>query len=527
MQNQFSALISAEFRVILILRVFQRRTDFTEVCMKTVAGIDLGTQSMKVVLYDYEAKKTVESGSCPMQLISRGDGTREQKAQWYRDGLAECFSKISAEGKKTVQAAGVSGQQHGFVPLDADGEALYNVKLWNDTSTAQECIEITEALGGNEAAAAEVQNYILPGFTAPKILWLKKNRPELFERLRYIMLPHDYLNYLLTGSYVTEAGDASGTALFNSRERKWSVKACGAVDSGLLEKLAPVIASDEPAGFVTAEAARLFGIPEGIPVSSGGGDNMMSAIGTGAVRNGTLTMSMGTSGTLYGFSGIPLSDPENGISGFCSATGGYLPLLCTMNCTVASEQIRALLGLDVKEFDEEAKKAEPGCGGVIVLPFFNGERTPNLPHGKASITGLTAANCGRPNIARAALESAVYSMRGGLESFKQHGFQPQELRLTGGGAKSAVWRQIAADILNLPVKVPVSSEAAAFGAALQALWCLRKQNGCAVSMESLAAEHVSLDESKTTLPNAENARAYDSSFGEYMKLVNQVSPLYR
>lgn len=495
--------------------------------MKTVAGIDLGTQSMKVVLYDYEAKKTVESGSCPMELISQGDGTREQKAQWYRDGLASCFSQISAEGKKTIQAAGVSAQQHGFVPLADDGTALYNVKLWNDTSTAAECAEITKALGGEAAAASEVQNHILPGFTASKILWLKKNRAELFERLRYVMLPHDYLNYLLTGSYVTEAGDASGTALFNSRERRWSKKACDAVDSSLIEKLAPVIENDEPAGYVTAEASRLLGIPQGIPVSSGGGDNMMSAIGTGAVRQGTLTMSMGTSGTLYGFSETPLSDPENGISGFCSSTGGYLPLLCTMNCTVASEQIRALLNLGVKEFDEEAQKALPGCGGVLVLPFFNGERTPNLPRGKASITGLTAANCGRPNIARAALESAVYSMRGGLESFKHHGFQPQELRLTGGGAKSAVWRQIAADILNLPVKVPLSSEAAAFGAALQALWCLRKKSGSAVSMAELAAEHVSLDESKTTLPNAQNARAYDRSFADYMEIVQQLSPLYK
>ncbi len=495
--------------------------------MKTVAGIDLGTQSMKVVLYDFESKKTIESASCPMDLISESDGTREQKTEWYKKGLEVCFSKLSSEGKKSILAIGVSGQQHGFVPLDKNGEPLYNIKLWNDTSTAEECKLITKAVGGESCAVQEVQNFILPGFTAPKILWLKLHKKEAFEKLHYIMLPHDYLNFVLTGNYVMEQGDASGTALFNSKTKTWSKKVCNAIDSSLIEKLPKIIQNDDIAGTITQETASWLGIPQGIPVSSGGGDNMMSAIGTGAVQSGTLTMSMGTSGTLYGYSEQSVADPENGISGFCSSTGGYLPLLCTMNCTVASEEIRALLNLDVKEFDAEAEKAEPGCNGVFVLPFFNGERTPNLPHGKASITGLSVANCNRANIARAALESAVYSMRGGLESFKKLGFVPKELRLTGGGAKSKVWRQIVADILNLPVKVPVSSEAAAFGAALQALWALNKVNGNPTPMESLAKEHIELDETKTTLPNENNVASYDKAFAEYSKLVEQVSPLYK
>lgn len=494
--------------------------------MKTVAGIDLGTQSMKVVLYDYESKKITESGSCPMDLISKDDGTREQTTDMYENGLDVCFSKLSADGKASIQAIGVSGQQHGFVPLGADGKALYNIKLWNDTSTAEECKILTETLGGKEKVAAAVQNFMLPGFTAPKIFWLKRNKPDAFAKLKYIMLPHDYLNFVLTGSYVMESGDASGTALFDSVNRVWSKAACDAVDSELIGKLPKIIGDNEVAGTVTEAAAKRFGIPKGIPVSAGGGDNMMSAIGTGCVKGGTLTMSMGTSGTLYGFSDKSVSDPENGISGFASSTNGYLPLLCTMNCTVASEEIRALLNLDVKEFDGEAAKAKPGSDGVFVLPFFNGERTPNLPHGRASITGLTVANCSRSNIARAALESAVFSMRGGLDSFKKHGFTPKELRLTGGGAKSPVWRQIVADIMNLPVQVPSSSEAAAFGAALQALWCLENAGGKSVSMADLADAHVALDASKTTQPNPENVAAYDKVFAEYSKILNQVSPLY-
>ncbi len=494
--------------------------------MKTVAGIDLGTQSMKVVLYDYENHATVESGSCPLELISEADGTREQKTEWYQEAMKVCFSKISDEGKKSIQALGVSGQQHGFVPLGADGNAIYNIKLWNDTSTTEECNILTEALGGKEKVVEEVCNYMLPGFTAPKIFWLKRHKSELYAKLKYIMLPHDYLNYLLTGEYVMEAGDASGTALFNGKTREWSKKVCEQIDPDLINILPKIISSDKPAGVVSKAAAELYGIPEGVPVSAGGGDNMMSAIGTGTVKNGTLTMSMGTSGTLYGFSDTSLADPANGISGFNSSTGGYLPLLCTMNCTVASEFVRGLFGLGVKDFDAEAAKSVPGCEGVFVLPFFNGERSPNLPHGKASITGLTTANTNRANIARAALESAVYSMRAGLAAFMDHGFKPQSVSLTGGGAKSPVWRQIVADILNVTVRVPESSEAAAFGAALQALWCLEVASGKNVTMGELADEHVKMDASKTTEPIAENVEKYNAAFAEYQKLVDTVSPLY-
>ena len=190
--------------------------------MKTVAGIDLGTQSMKVVIYDYEKKEIIEKASCPMELISEADGTREQKAEWFDKGLEVCFGKLSAENKKTIEAIGVSGQQHGFVPLDKDGKALYNIKLWCDTATTKQCAEITKKAGGDKKVVKLLGNLMLPGFTAPKILWLKENKPEAFKALKYIMLPHDYLNWKLTGEYVMEYGDASGTALFDSANRCWS-----------------------------------------------------------------------------------------------------------------------------------------------------------------------------------------------------------------------------------------------------------------------------------------------------------------
>lgn len=494
--------------------------------MKTVAGIDLGTQSMKVVIYDYEKKQIIEKASCPMDLISEADGTREQKTEWFDKGLEVCFGKLSAENKKTIEAIGVSGQQHGFVPLDKDGKPLYNIKLWCDTSTTAECAEITKAVGGDKAVVEALGNLMLPGFTAPKILWLKKNKPDAFAKLAYIMLPHDYLNYKLTGAYVMEYGDSSGTALFDSKNRCWSKKICDIIDSSLMAKLPKLIEANQEAGKVSAQAAKAYGIPEGIPVSAGGGDNMMGAVGTGTVADGFLTMSMGTSGTLYGYSDKPIADPAHGLSGFCSSTGGWLPLLCTMNCTVATEFIRGIFNLEVKELDEVAAKAPCGSEGVLVIPFFNGERTPNLPNGKASITGLTTANTNRENIARASLESAVFAMRGGLEAFRKLGFKPKEIRLIGGGSKSPLWRQIAADVMNLPIRVPALDEAAALGGAVQALWCLKNKNGkCDIA--DLCAEHITLDTSKSADPIPENVAAYDKAYAEYEKVVETLSPLYK
>lgn len=499
--------------------------------MNTVAGIDMGTQSIKVVLYDWESRTTIAKAQVPVDLIAENDGTREQKTEWYDSALERCFATFSDEQKKTIKAIGVSGHQHGFVPLDAEGKPLYNVKLWNDTSTVTECKLLTEAAGGNDAVIAEVCNLMLPGFTAPKVFWLKRHKPEAFAKLRYVMLPHDYLNWLLTETYVMEAGDASGTAMFNGIKKSWSDKITSIIDPNLSKILPKIIPSDKPAGFVSAKAAKRFGLPEGIPVSSGGGDNMMGAIGTGTVSDGFLTMSLGTSGTLYGYSDSPVSDPIKGLSGFNSSTGGYLPLLCTMNCTVATEETRTLFGMDVKDFDACASKAPVGSEGVVFLPFFNGERTPNLPNGRASILGLTAANASRENIARAAMESAIFGMRIGLEAFQALGFRAKEIRIIGGGSKSALWREIAANVMNLPVKRPENDEAAAMGGAIQALWCLKGIEAAAggkaaPSIATLTAEHVSINQAQQVLPDPAAVAAYDKAYAEYNRYLSVLTPLY-
>ncbi|MCL1929153.1 MAG: xylulokinase [Treponema sp.] len=496
--------------------------------MKTVCGIDLGTQSCKVVLYDYEAKKIAASSQAAIELIAENDGTREQKAQWYEEALKSCFAALPEDSRKTIAAIGVSGQQHGFVPLDEKGKPLYNVKLWCDTSTAAECEEITKAAGGENQIIARAGLPMRPGYTAPKVMWLKNHKPEAFKALRHILLPHDYVNFLLTGTCTAEYGDASGTALFDIRKREWSVFIAGLIDKTVIDCLPKLIKSEESAGTVSAEAAAAFGIPAGIPVASGGGDNMMGAVGTGTVKDGFLTMSLGTSGTLYGYSDAPVIDPSGDLAAFCSSTGGWLPLLCTMNCTVATEEFRGLFGMDVKAFDDVAAKAPVGAEGIVLLPFFNGERTPNLPNGRASVNGITAANFKKENIARAALESAIFGMRIGMEGFNKLGFKAKEIRLIGGGAKSPLWQNIAANVCKLPVRVPSGGEAAAMGGAIQALWCLAHNglSGISKAIGDLCDEHV-VTEGALIEPENVAVVAYDTAYSVYSGYLGALSPLYK
>lgn len=489
-------------------------------------GVDNGTQSTKVVIYDTETKEVIDQASAPHDLISDEMGTKEQKAEWWISALQSCCAALKPELKSSVTAVGVSGQQHGFVPLDADGNVLYNTKLWCDTATLSECAEITERFGGDKALLDEVGNIMLPGYTAPKILWLKNKRPELYEKLTTILLPHDYLNFYLTGERVMEYGDASGTGLLDIRNKTWNAKAIEALDPDrdISTCLPRLIEPHEPAGFVKEEIAQELGIPPGIIVSSGGGDNMMGAIGTGTTSNGKFTMSLGTSGTLYGYSDKPVIDTT--LAAFCSSTGGWLPLLCTMNCTVATELSRSLFDVELPELEKQVSQSPIGSGGVITLPFFSGERSPNLPTGKGSIMGLTMDNYKRENVLRSSMESAILGMRFGLDAFAGLGFEAKEVRLIGGGSKSAAWCQMASDILNLPVALPLQQEAAAMGAAVQALWAYENKEQGYSDLDMLVQTHVLLDEENKYSPILENVQAYKEVYQTYSKYVEALRPLY-
>lgn len=331
------------------------------------------------------------------------------------------------------------------------------------------------------------------------------------------MLPHDYLNFLLTGERVTEPGDASGTAYFDVRRRRWSEKMIASVDpSGKLAECLPrLIGSSSPAGKIRREIARKFGLPDTVVVSAGGGDNMVAAIGTGNVSPGTVTASLGTSGTIFAASDSPVTDPRGELAAFCSSTDSWLPLVCTMNVTVATEQVRALLGMTVKEFDAAVAAAEPGSGGMMLHPYFNGERTPALPDATAYFTGITSSNFTRENMCRAAMEGATLGLRYGLDVLRRRGIVPEEIRLTGGGAKSAVWRRIAADIFNCRVVCPVNSEAGAFGAALQALWCVSGVSGKSVPISDITERYCAVDPASAAKPSRNRAAFYDGVYDLY------------
>jgi xylulokinase len=494
--------------------------------MKTVAGIDLGTQSVKVIFYDFQNRQIVANDSAPLRLCQDDSGTAEQHAQWWVDALQEALAKIDKSIRESAIALGVSGQQHGFVPMNRSGEVLAPVKLWCDTSTEPECKEIMDRLGGRQVCLEEVGNLILPGYTASKISWLKNSHPALYEELDRILLPHDFLNFYLTGESCMEAGDASGSGFLDIRSRTWSTEMLRAIDPDrdLTELLPEVLLANQFIGQVQAAPARLLGLPEGLPVSIGGGDNMMGAIGTGNVSPGTITISLGTSGTVYAYSDRPVIDPAGNVAAFCSSTGGWLPLICTMNCTVTTELLRDLLAADITEFEKQVSRAARGSEGVITLPFFNGERTPNLPRAKACIVGLDSSNCRPENIMRSGMEGATYALRYGIDELRRLGVNSDEIKLTGGGARSASWRQMVADISAAPVTVYVQDEGASFGAALQALSALEQAGR--EDIQSIVRSHLTRDEAQCCEPGSGAVNFYKEAYESYREALTAVETLY-
>jgi xylulokinase len=369
---------------------------------------------------------------------------------------------------------------------------------------------------------------VLVGYTASKIRWFRKEHPDRYRRLAHVLLPHDYLNFLFTGVPAMEYGDASGTGLLDVRTRSWSDELLRAVDpSGdLPAKMPPLAGPDRIVGTVTDAASREFGIPAGIPVAPGGGDNMMAAIGTGNVTPGKLTMSLGTSGTLFAFAAEPVVDPSGNIAAFCSSTGGWLPLLCTMNCTFATELMREPLGVATGDFDATIGDIEAGAGGLIVLPFFSGERTPNLPGASASVQGLRALNCTRGHLLRATVEGATFGLRFGLDELRRLGLEAAEIVLTGGGSNSKVWCQIVADVCRLPVTQLLQDEGASFGAALQALWILERREQPDADIQSITERHLSARPSGSREPDAAAADRYADVYRAYRRAVERAAPLF-
>jgi xylulokinase len=433
-------------------------------------GIDCGTQGLKALVYDSSAKSVVGLGSVAYGLSTNAEGLAEQEPAVWIDAMYDACSTAIDQAvaarpddsvRSSIRGIGVSGQQHGLVALDDAFNVIRPAKLWCDTQSAPEAEELAAQLGWG----------IVAGFTATKLLWMKRHEPENFAKLAHVALPHDYLNYVLTDRLVMECGDASGVGLLDTSARAWDGAAAALIDEELLSKLPPLIAPTELAGTLGAQAAERLGLSAGVPVAPGGGDNMMSALGCGCAVTGRVAISLGTSGTIFAKTAAAAHDVSGAICPFLDATGGGLPLLCTLNCASVPEEVRAGYGLSRDEISVLEAPEPVGCEGLAFLPYLVGERTPNWPHASGVLAGIRPGTLSRPGLVyRAALEGVAFSLRDGLANMAEHGLPAgcDEVRLVGGGSKSALWREIVSDALQMRVACPTQPESAALGAALQA-----------------------------------------------------------
>lgn len=475
-------------------------------------GIDSGTQSTKTIALDLDSGEILASASSAYGLIDGlPAGHLEQDPQMWIDAvdstIRECLEQLG-DRKAEVSAIGVSGQQHGFVALDKKNKVIRPAKLWCDTSTTAQCKEFESEFGGAEELIQLAGNPILPGYTAPKILWLKENEPANYKALETILLPHDYINFYLTGERAMEYGDASGTGLMDVRNRQWSEPLIDSIDPDLRECLPPLASSRRALGLLRDSLREQWGLEKSPVVSAGGGDNMMGAIGTGNVQPGVVTVSLGTSGTVYAFSAEPVVDPQGEIAAFCDSTDRWLPLACTMNVTVATEQVRKMFGWSHEQLEQHVTEAPAGAGGLLFLPYLNGERTPNLPQGTGVLHGMTTENMSPGHIARATMEGVTLGLGYGLSRFRELGIQPTEIRLTGGGSKSTIWRQICADIFGVPTVCLQSAEGAALGAAIQGAFAWHVASGQPTTFRELCGRIVKLDTTTRAEPQEENRALY-------------------
>jgi xylulokinase len=484
-------------------------------------GIDCGTQGTKALILDASSGQVLGLGAAVHTMISGPNGRREQHTGQWLDAFTQATHQaLEAAGVdgQAILGIGVSGQQHGLVLLDDQGQVLRPAKLWCDTETTPENDRLLAHLGGESGSLDRLGVVIAPGYTVSKLLWTREQHPQLFEQVASILLPHDFLNHWLTGRHCSEYGDASGTGYFNVRTRQWDVQLLQHIDpSGRLQSALPeLIDARQPVGRILPAIAARLGVSPAAVVASGGGDNMMGAIGTGNIQPGVITMSLGSSGTVYAYAAEPAVSPQASVATFCSSSGGWLPLICTMNLTNATAAMRELLGLDIDAFNALVAQAPIGAEGLCMLPFLNGERVPALPHATGSLLGLTATNLTRANLCRAVVEGTTFGLRYGLDLLRANGLEARSIRLIGGGSKSPVWRQIVADIMDTTVICTEQSEAAALGAAIQAAWC---HSGSPQSLAELCERCVKLDPASETRPVAEHVAAAQQAYERYRQHV--------
>jgi xylulokinase len=425
--------------------------------MALVCGIDSSTQSCKVVIRDAETGHLVREGAA-----AHPDGSEIDPELWW-DALEQALQR--AGGLEDVEGLAVGAQQHGMVCLDGAGRVVRPALLWNDTRSAGAAQELVRELSaGAEGWAHAVGSVPLASYTITKLRWLAEHEPAAAERTERVCLPHDWLSWRLRGGVgaplLTDRGDASGTGYWSPAEERYR--------ADLLE-LAFGRRPELPE--VIGPAAHGGETASGITIGAGTGDNAAAALGLGA-REGDLVLSVGTSGVAAAVSAVPTADPSGLVSGFADATGAFLPLACTLNAARVLEAAARLLDVNLDRLSDLALEIPAGADGLVLIPYLDGERTPNLPHAQGSLHGLTRRNLTPAHLARAAVEGLLCGLADGVDALLAQGVTVRRVLLIGGGARSGALRRLAPEVLGLPVDVPAPGEYVADGAARQAAWVL-------------------------------------------------------
>ena len=491
--------------------------------MSYFLGIDSSTTATKALLMN-ESGSVIGVASAEYTYETPKPLWSEQDPHLWWDGAVEAIRAVLVQTgirNQEVRAVGLTGQMHGMVALDQHGKILRKAILWNDQRTAAECEEIRARIGKQKFISI-TGNDALTGFTAPKVLWIKNHEPDLYAKIKQILLPKDYVRYCLTGVYATDKADGAGTVLFDLKERDWSMEVVQklGIDPDWLPKS---YEGTEVTGVITENAAAATGLPAGIPVVAGGGDQAAGAVGMGVVAPGILSLTLGTSGVVFAATDSPLIEPDGRLHAFCHAVPGKWHLMGVMLSAAGSYRwFRDTLapGEDFGELAELAGKIFPGSEGLFFLPYLTGERTPHPdPLAKGAFIGLTVRHT-RAHLARAVLEGVAFGLRDNFELLKDAGVASiEQVRISGGGTRSSVWRQIIADVLGVELVTTTTSEGAAFGAALLAAAGLGQFN----SVEHACQQAISVT-GKTT--PGKNHDLYQEIYPTFRSLYPTLKPIF-
>lgn len=451
--------------------------------MSVYLGIDIGTSGTKTVVCREDGTILATATAEHPSYYPQPGWSEQEPEDWWKSTVQSVRQALGQAGVAAaeIRGIGLSGQMHGSVFLDNQGRVLRRAILWNDQRTAEQCRQIEEAVGGRANLIRLVSNPAFTGFTAPKILWVRQHEPQIYERTRKILLPKDYIRYRLTGEFVTEVSDASGTLLLDVAGRCWCKPLLSRLQ--IAEDLLPrCVESQEITGQVSSTAGGELGIPAGVPVVGGAGDQAASAVGNGIVRSGILSATMGTSGVVFAHSDQVQTDPHGRVHTMCHAVKGAWHLMGVVLSAggslqwfrnhLASAEMRLAAERHVDAYDlilALAAQAPPGAEGLVFLPYLTGERHPHAdPYARGGWIGLTVRHSWR-HLARAVVEGATLALRDCLNVMAELGIVPQQIRLSGGGARNAFWRQLQADIYGQRVALVNASEGPAFGVAILAM----------------------------------------------------------